>query len=159
MRCKLMSDNEQSEDSAEIEIYKGRRVAYYAALVEAWIGTRMERDKQILALSSLGLGGLIALEQAGLENTTSFGLWVISGLLFLTAIFLALIILSLNANYIQKLAHDHESTDHEGALRTLDKVLMTVFFLGVLSAFSLAVHETDFALIKKSEVAVHEQKQ
>ena len=153
-----MADDDKPEDDTDREIYKGQRVAYYAALVEAWIGTRMERDKQILTLSSLGLGGLIALEQAGLENTTSFGLWVVSGLLFLMAIFLALIILSLNANYIQKLAHDHESTDHEGALRTLDKVLMTVFFLSVLSTFTLAVHETDFTLIEKSEVQTHEQK-
>lgn len=153
-----MSDDPKNQsDPEEMALYRERSVAYYGALVEAWINTRMERDKQILTLSSLALGGLVAFQATGLSDTWSLGLWFFSSISFIIAIFLALIILSLNARYIQRLAHDHSCTDYEGCLQKLDIALMIVFFAGVLLTFGLALDKSGFEITKKQEVVSNEQ--
>lgn len=144
-----MSDDSQNQpDPEEMAHYRDRSVAYYGALVTAWIETRMERDKQILTLSSLGLGGLIALEQTGLNDVWSFGFWIAAGLVFIVTILLALVILSLNAKHISALVRDTTSTDHERCLLFLDIVLMMFFFIGIVLTFTLAVHESGFTITK-----------
>ena len=45
------------ENKNSLEEQKG--VAYYSALVNAWITTRMEKDKQLLTLSAAGIGLII----------------------------------------------------------------------------------------------------
>ncbi len=39
----------------ENELYIGKEVAYYGAVVEAWVNTKMERDKSLLTLSGGGI--------------------------------------------------------------------------------------------------------
>ena len=77
-----------------------KEVAYYGALVNAWISTRMEKDKQILTLSAAGVG-LIVLFKPELKNICEFLLWSISGISFLLSIFLLLSIFSQNSDLIQ----------------------------------------------------------
>ena len=40
---------------------EGKNIAYYSALVQAWIQTRMERDKTLCTLSAAGIGLLVTL--------------------------------------------------------------------------------------------------
>lgn len=146
-----MTKNQHDSDNknSETVIYEGRSVAFYSALVEAWINTRMECDKQILSLSSLALGGLIAIQQKGLGDATSFIVWLCGGVCFVLAILLALIVLSMNAHYIEKLAEDSKSTRHEYLLKLLDIALMILFVFGVVLTFTLAIKETGFVAILK----------
>jgi uncharacterized membrane protein len=137
-----------SENNDEQEIYKARKVAYYGACVEAWITTNMERDKQILGLSSLALGGLIAFQQT-LNDTTSFLLWLGASLIFISAIILALFILSLNAKYIEKLIKENVTPDDEKRMSLADGVLTVLFILGIVLTFSLAVKESGFSIYKQ----------
>ena len=44
-----------------IEISNDKQTAYFAALVEAWLQTRMEKDKSLLMLAAGGVGVLVTL--------------------------------------------------------------------------------------------------
>lgn len=49
--------SEQKPDSIEQQ----KDVAYYSALVSAWIQTKMERDKTLASLSAGGIGLLVTI--------------------------------------------------------------------------------------------------
>lgn len=40
---------------------EGKNIAYYSVLVNAWIQTRMERDKTLVTLSAAAVGLLVTL--------------------------------------------------------------------------------------------------
>ncbi len=48
-----MQDNEDDK--------RQKSVAYYSSLVNAWIQTRMEVDKNLIGISSIGIGFIITL--------------------------------------------------------------------------------------------------
>lgn len=101
-----MSDRSQSSPA---DIQQGKKVEFYAALVNAWIGTRMEIDKQVLALSALGLGGLIALASKGIDTWSAFVVGFLSGACFFIATILTLIVLSLNAGLLANVIKNEET--------------------------------------------------
>lgn len=58
---KTNTNNEQSQ----------KRVAYYSALISAWIQTKMEVDKTLIIISSAGIGFLIAIiSKLDIDNVT-----------------------------------------------------------------------------------------
>lgn len=124
-----------------------KEVAFYAALVEAWINTRMERDKQVLTLSSLALSGLIAFT-AGLKDGTEFALWLSAATVFIVSILCALLVFAINAEFIQKLIREESADALDVVLKILDRAVMLSFFLGVCITFSLAIVKADFSLTK-----------
>lgn len=77
-----MSDEENSLDEQ-------KSVTYYSALVNAWIATRMEKDKQLLTLSSAGIG-LIIFFQPKLSTLFEFWVWILAGGCFLISLGLLL---------------------------------------------------------------------
>ena len=111
-----------------------KEVAYYSALVNAWITTRMEKDKQLLTLSSAGIG-LTIIFQPRLSSILEFGIWVISGICFLLSIGILLSIFSDNGNLIEAEIQDPESNlkiklDKRISFKT--KVSVWLFILGAI---------------------------
>lgn len=72
-----MSNNEQELSETD----KQKDVAFYSSCVNAWIQTRMEKDKQLLTLSSVAMGFLINLYKDLGNDTTAFVLWLGSTLI------------------------------------------------------------------------------
>jgi len=46
------NDVECPPQDEQIDITKEKKTAYYSALLEAWLATRMEKDKSLLMLSA-----------------------------------------------------------------------------------------------------------
>src|SRR5438445_6961215 len=58
-----MSDPETPAEERErrLKELQGRNVAHYQVLLTAWIQTRMQHDKTLVAFSSAGIGSLLTL--------------------------------------------------------------------------------------------------
>lgn len=81
-----------------------KQKAYFNAGLNAWLQTRMERDKQLLTLSSAFFGVLmIFYRDERLDNTVSFVLWCASSFLFIATIVMILKTFSVNADYLEQL--------------------------------------------------------
>ena len=62
-----------------IPVRDSKEVAFYGAVVEAWIGTRMEFDKSLLTLSLAGIGVVITLLTAvGMPSKLVVGAFLVS---------------------------------------------------------------------------------
>jgi len=113
-----------------------KEVAYYSAIVNGWLTTRLEHDKSILTLSSGGIGLLVTLLMAlGAATSTIFILFVFAAVSFLVAIISVVTIFKRNATHLEKVAKKEESTDP--ILRLLDNLVSYSFLVGVL--FTLAI--------------------
>lgn len=117
-----------------------RKLAYYQAVVDAGIGTLMERDRTLVSLSAGGLallaGLLTAVGPASLCESVLYGLAAIA---FLAAVGIALWIYRRNAVHLERLAHSADPAfERDDALRTADCLLTAAFVTGVLSTLALA---------------------
>ena len=66
--------------SNEDNINNAKEVAYYTALVDAWINTKMERDKSLLSLATAGIGLLVTLlTTVGITSGIMYLLYALRG--------------------------------------------------------------------------------
>ena len=115
----------------QIELNKDKHTAYYSALIEAWLGTRMEKDKSLLMVSAGGIGVLITLlTTTGVHSRLVGFLFAVALVSFLASIIIAISIFGRNANYIHCLINNKSAEDRD--LRWMDKLMFWSFLLGVL---------------------------
>jgi len=108
----------------------GRDIAFYSAVVNAWITTRIEKDKSVLTLAVAGIGLLATLLAAvGVRTLLEIPFYAIGFSGFLIASWTAVQIFDQNAEYLGKLAKDEDCEDP--ALSSLDRRLMYSFLCGV----------------------------
>jgi len=127
--------------------HKEKEVAYYTAIVDAWVGTSMERDRSILYITSGAIGLLITLATTSQGFTRwEFVFYFVSLAPFLLAIVFVLIVFHRNTIYLTLLKEEAEDAGNEAAKRAeecrlyfLDKGVLIFFGLGVLFAFGIAV--------------------
>lgn len=131
-----MSDN--SEDQKDL--------AFYTAILNAWISSSFENDKSILTLSMAGIGFLITLLTAFKVHSIFILLFYLFPIvLFLVCIFLILLIYYQNRNLLQKIIHLEENDEKtknpknkisvdksESFLKSLDRAVFICFFLAIL---------------------------
>ncbi|MGH1397897.1 MAG: hypothetical protein ACRBCT_01655 [Alphaproteobacteria bacterium] len=126
---------------------KEKKIAYYSACVNAFIQTRMEKNKQLLTLSALGIGLLASLRE-DIHNMSSLVLWFLSGFLFLASITLSLIIFAKNADYV--LSDITEQEDEKKAISTFlrrrSKALDCMFSLAIFSTIIYIIYTADFSI-------------
>lgn len=99
----------------EQELYKSKKLIYYERLVDAWITTRIEKDKALLFLAAGGISWLITL-----LTTVKILYWycimmlVIAILSFsVTCIMVVFFISKGNTEYIECLVHEKEEEKEE----------------------------------------------
>lgn len=113
------------------------KAAHYSASINAWFGTKMEKDKSLLTLASAGVGFLVSL---GANSRTERTLFIISSFSFVITIFCAITIFEINAKLIEAVIRGDRSSTQVGKLATnLDYVLVGTFLLGVTSLAVLGV--------------------
>jgi hypothetical protein len=123
---------ETRDPSKELE---AKQVEYYSAIVQAWLGTRMERDRTIVTLSAGGIGLLVTLLTAvGVSTPWAIVPFIGAFLGFSTALGVAIAIFKLNADYLE--AEITKKTERP-PLGKLDWVMMISFGLGVI--FSIVI--------------------
>lgn len=117
------------------EILKQKEISYYSALLNAWINTKMERDRTILTISSGAIGVLITLlTTVGAKNCLEIILFMFAFVLFITTVILVLNIFSENSRYIEEIIVSGKKEDFR--LSYLDKISTWTFIGGlVISVF------------------------
>ena len=132
-----------------------KKVAYYSALVNAMITTSMEKDKQLLTLSALGIGAILTFITMGCNTPSHISptLLLIPLVFFLTTIVSCLFIFGKNSEHLTLLntrdnkIDNNQSADDENAkiyhIRKVfgwwDKIIFLSFILGVLSLCGFAL--------------------
>lgn len=126
---------------------EAKDIEYYAACVNAFIQTRMEKNKQMITLSGLGIGLLVTLRDE-VNDHFSLSLWSFSGLLFLISIGISLLIFSKNADYI--LSDVTGNTDERAliskSLKRKSRALDICFLLAVLATLLFSFYSMNVDL-------------
>lgn len=129
------------------DTYKEKEVAFYTAIVDAWVGSSMERDKSILYIASGAIGLLITLA----TGTKCFSRWeflfyFIALAAFLSTIIVVLVIFQRNTVFLAKLKADAEKPEDkktasggDPVLSCLDKALLISFGVGIFFSFGIAI--------------------
>jgi hypothetical protein len=113
-----------------------REVAFYSAVVTAWIETKMERDRSVFTLAAAGIGLLVSvLTTVGVPARWLLGLYAAAGGFFFATCVLCLWIFDANATHLQALTTGNSGVSPK--LSRLDRVVLICFGLGV--ALSLAI--------------------
>jgi hypothetical protein len=123
-----------------------KAVAYYSALVNSWINTRLDRDKTLVTLSTAGVGILITLltgrKVVGWPQWCSYSL-ALAG--FILCVMLALHTMRLNSDYIEAILSKSDDepkpeVDSIAAkLRCLDNAVVSCFIVGLLSSVAFGL--------------------
>lgn len=134
-----------------------KKIQYYSALVQAWLDTKIERDKSLLALSTAGIGLLITLlTTVGASSNYSIILYCIAIFCFLVCIIAVLIIFKRNAEHLKQVIKNKESTDP--VLKKLDKISFISFILGILLSCILGISTGINSLPKSREAKMSKEK-
>lgn len=139
-----------SEDDLEKQELSSKKVAFYAAFLEAWISNRMEIDKQLLTLSSLALG-LLVIFYKELDTILQFIIWIISGSLYIATMIMIFTIFNKNTRYIECLLVDHkqhEEKELESTLQKATSLAFQIFIAAVALTFALIVMKTGVIELK-----------
>lgn len=129
------SENPEKEARNVIE---GKEIAFYSAMVEAWIQNRMEMDKAVLALSSGGIGLLVTLlTTVGIQNRWELLPYAFAFIGFAVTIFCCIKIFNKNADYIKNTIK--QTPDDTPNLRVLDYSKVTAFAIAVASAIAVGI--------------------
>jgi hypothetical protein len=117
-------------DDQNIEISKEKQTAFYSALLQAWLETKMEKDRSLLLLSVGGVGVLVTLlTTTGIHSPIVGFLFGAALSSFLASIFLAISIFDRNADYIHCLINNKPL--NEKALDRRDRAMFWTFMIGV----------------------------
>lgn len=114
-----------------------KKLAYYSALVGAWIDTRMELDRTLVALSAGGVGLLATLlTTVGVSRMAQVWLYGLAALAFATTLICELVIFKKNSAIIEETIHDLDPTTK---LKHLDRVAIVSFGIGIAALFAVGI--------------------
>ncbi|MGP7732863.1 hypothetical protein [Oceanimonas smirnovii] len=117
------------------------------AALNAWYATRLERDKHLFSVSSLGLGILVTLATSiGFSDFPSLVVFALAAICFLLCISSVLWIFHENSNYLMKVVNG--SDERSKLLSALDNIAVSSFLLGMIFSVLLGL----FSLVSKLEV-------
>ena len=135
----MVQDNNKNR---EWDVYYEKEVAYYDALVNAWLQNRLDRNKQLLTISYLAVGLLILLISSVKSDELPDNLyifvgmtvlWLLAFISFIVCGFLALSIMNKNTVYLQAVAH--EEKNHEQLSLSINRrarLSFRLFLAGVM---------------------------
>jgi len=134
-----------------------KKIQYYSALVQAWLDTKLERDKSILALSTGAIGLLITLlTTVGVSSNVSIILYFLAILCFLVCIIAVLIIFKRNAEHLKQVAKNEAESDP--ILKKLDKISFCSFIFGIILSCIIGVSSGFDTLHKSREAKMSKEK-
>src|SRR5688572_7614081 len=95
--------------ATEDPLFKEKAVAFYAAMVEAWVATRMEKDRTLLALAAGGIGLLVTLlTTVAPTSAWQLALYAVAGALFLATVILAIQVFDRNSHHLERVVNHQE---------------------------------------------------
>lgn len=139
-----MASSEQSET-------KETDVVLYSAMVDAWIASRMEKDKSIFYIASSGIGLLLTLAVSmGPFQWWEFLFYALALILFSATIGLTLWIFHRNSEYLEKVIRTGTKAKDK-TLDRLDRAIPIIFGAGIFVSLCIA-----FSVMYKQTVTKEE---
>ena len=136
-------------ESLNKEEYEAKDRAFYSAMISAWLNTKIERDKQLLGLSSTAKGLLVTLlRTTGVSNYIQISLFSFALFFFLITVIAVVCILDRNAKYIQEMLKQNKAQDK--ILIILDYVAIISFILGIILVVIIGVSSADMESKEKN---------
>lgn len=141
-----------SEDLKDIKIlnenYEAKDRLFYSAMINAWLQTKIERDKQLLTLSSSAIGLLVTLlRTVGVSSWLQIAFFSAALFAFLVTVISILIILGKNATRIQETLNGSETRNR--ALAFLDEVATISFIMGMIMVVIIGIYSATTSLSEK----------
>jgi hypothetical protein len=110
-----------------------------ATVRQAWVDTRMEKDKTLLTLATGGIGVITTLATTvGPGSLVELGLYGLSAISFVVTIIAAVLIFDANSQHLEEVLLK-QTTEDDPELQWLDRVLFTSFVIGVMLACAIAL--------------------
>lgn len=142
---------ETSNENEHIEKSK----AFYNALLSAWLNTKLEHDKQLLALSSTAIGLLVTLIRTmGVSDILQLGLYSSALIAFLITIVSVIYILGENSLYIENILNGVDARNI--GLRIADSIARASFILGVVLVIIIGINSAVYELIN-SDIFINQE--
>ncbi len=133
-----MTDERLNRDK-DAGVGEQKRVAYYSTLINAWVQSRMERDKSLLSLSAAGIALLVTLlTTVGVKTCLGIMLYAFAFLFFFATLLVCLAIYRRNAKHLAELA-SNPKLEEDRTLKLLDRFSYWFFIIGVFLAIAIAV--------------------
>jgi hypothetical protein len=115
-----------------------KEVVFYSAVVDAWVSSRMERDRHLMGYSAGGVGLLVTLgTTVGAKTALELALYALGATAFLATMIGGLKVFARNARHLEAVLKGEREKDH--VLDRLDALMVWSFGLGVVFAATLAV--------------------
>jgi hypothetical protein len=134
-----------------------KELEHYKIVLNAWVLSRLEKDKAILTLSSAGIGLLVTLiTKFGVKSQCELLLYTFGILIFIVAAGCIVAIFHFNANHLKKVVKEEES--ESPFLQFLDKAAATLFILGLVNLFAIGLLSATNSYFTSKEVVMSEKK-
>jgi hypothetical protein len=156
-----MTESREESESRRLRELEGKNVQHYAVLLRAWIETRMERDRTLVALSSAGIGLLVTiLTTVGAPRAWMLFLYLGSFFGFLATIWASIRIYQLNSDKLELEIRGTESPGYKPInLAPYDRFSVGAFLFGVVFAISIGLSAATLSRISAKEQAVPVERQ
>jgi len=127
-----------------------RQVEHYGAYLCAKIDSDMEKDRQLLMLSSLAIGVLMGIfETDDLNGFSSMVFWLIASISFTLCIIATLVLFPKNSTYFKSIIDRSEKMEIlEKSVERISAIASITFICGIISVFALVVLESKFVVTK-----------
>lgn len=128
---KLSETPEELRDR-QLKELQGKNVAYYSAMLSAWIQTKMEHDKTLVTISSAAIALLVTLGTVvGVRSACEIAVFMIGIISFIVCIGITLRVYQLNSKLIEQELRDDETK--RPRLKRYDRFAWTMFLVGMVS--------------------------
>jgi uncharacterized membrane protein YgcG len=118
-------------DDSQLRQLEDKNVALYSILAEAWVNTRMERDKTLVTLSAGGIGVIIAIiTTVGTKTYWLLWLFILAFLCFGVCIAACIHIYQQNSKLIE--AEMEDNVPKRPKLKPFDKISVGSFYAGAI---------------------------
>ena len=151
----MPESNEDAEKRVLREL-EGKNIAHYSVLLNAWIETRMERDKTLVTLSAAAIGLLVTiLTTVGVKHLWEIPLFAVAVVSFLVTIWSSLIIYQLNSKHLEDAIRG--SSERDPRLEKYDKRSIRAFIVGAIAALLIGISSASYQLINPEANAMSDQ--
>ena len=142
-----MPESKEENEKRALRELEGKNIAHYSILLEAWIQTKMERDKTLVTLSAAAIGLLITiLTTVGVKSIWEVPLFAVAVISFLVTIWSSLVIYQLNSQHLEDAIRG--SSEKDPRLEKYDKCSIKAFIVGASAALIIGILSASFQLIK-----------
>ena len=143
---------ETREDLQDLE--REKQVEFYAAHVKAMLDSSVEKNRQLLTLSSLAIGVLMGLfDTEDLSGMPAFFLWISTCISFTICIIITLIYFPKNVSYLNHVIKGETlGMEEKGKhLKVISILASVIFVFSIFIMFSLVIFESKFVIHEHQE--------